>query len=259
MYNFLYKKLYRYRYHTEVKFLTRLYRSGITFLNPSILKDFFLFKKLSKESNLQEPSFADYYPCAHDRTGATIFDRHYVYHLAWAARKLKEINPLKHIDVSSSVHFSTIVSAFIPVTFYDYRPLDVRLSQFDSLRADLNKLPFETSSLSSVSCMHVIEHIGLGRYGDTLDAVGDRKAISELQRVTMQGGGILFVVPVGKPKVEFNAHRIYSYEQIIDLFTECTLKEFSLIPDNGYMEMNADPALAKEQSFGCGCFWFVKK
>ncbi len=242
-----------------VKFLARLYRSGISFFSPSVLKDFFVFKKLSKESNLPAPSFTDYYPCAHDKTGTTVFDRHYVYHLAWAARKLKEINPAKHIDISSSVHFSTMMSAFIPVTFYDYRPLDVKLSNFDSLKADLNKLPFETTTVKSVSCMHVVEHIGLGRYGDELDAEGDKKATNELQRVTMSNGDILFVVPVGKPKVEFNAHRIYSYEQVVGLFNDCVLKEFSLIPDNGYMEINANPASVKEQSFGCGCFWFVKK
>ncbi len=46
------------------------------------------------------------------------------------------------------------------------------------------------------SCMHTIEHIGLGRYGDPLDAVGDQTALSELQRVVAPGGSLLIVVPV---------------------------------------------------------------
>jgi hypothetical protein len=40
------------------------------------------------------------------------------------------------------------------------------------------------------------------------------------------------VTPVGKPKIIFNGHRVYSYEQIIQAFDEMKLVEFSLIPDN---------------------------
>ena len=82
--------------------------------------------------------------------------------------------------------------------------------------ADLTQLHFESESIESLSCLHTVEHIGLGRYGDPIDYDGDLKAIRELKRVVVKGGSILFVVPVGKPKIIFNAHRIYSYEQIIN-------------------------------------------
>ena len=52
--------------------------------------------------------------------------------------------------------------------------------------------------------MHVIEHIGLGRYGDEMDPDGDLKAIDELKRVLSRKGDLLFVVPVGKPKIMYN-------------------------------------------------------
>ena len=106
--------------------------------------------------------------------------------------------------------------------------------------------------------MHTIEHIGLGRYGDEIDPQGDIKSINELKRVLKDGGDLLFVTPVGKAKIEFNAHRIYSFEQIIEYFSPFALKEFSLIPDIGGLIQNADPSLVKEQSYGCGCFWFKK-
>ena len=80
--------------------------------------------------------------------------------------------------------------------------------------------------------MHTIEHIGLGRYGDPIDYDGDLKAIKELKRVIKIGGSIIIVVPVGKPKIIFNAHRIYSYDQIISYFNGFKLKEFSLITDS---------------------------
>jgi SAM-dependent methyltransferase len=60
---------------------------------------------------------------------------------------------------------------------------------------------------------------------------GDLKAIRELKRVLQQDGSLLFVVPVGKPKVQFNAHRIYSYQQISEYFRDLKLEEFALIPN----------------------------
>ncbi len=106
--------------------------------------------------------------------------------------------------------------------------------------------------------MHTIEHIGLGRYGDPLDAKGDLKAINELKRVVKPGGDVIFVTPVGRSRIEFNAHRIYSFEQINEYFSPFKLIEFSLVPDAGGLIENAPPELIKEQEYGCGCFWFRK-
>jgi Caenorhabditis protein of unknown function, DUF268. len=200
----------------------------------------------------------DWYPCLGDKLSHTPFDQHYTYHPAWAARVLATTRPEYHVDISSILAFSAIVSAFIPVKFYDYRPAQLLLNNYESGFVDLKKLEFASDSIPSISCMHTIEHIGLGRYGDELDAHGDVKAISELIRVTRKGGDILFVTPVGRPMIQFNAHRIYSYEQIMEYFRGCALMEFSLVPDAGGLITHANPALVKEQQYGCGCFWFKK-
>ncbi len=196
-----------------------------------------------------------------DRTKTTSYDGHYVLHTACAARILAKTRPAKHVDISSSLYFSAIVSAFVPVDFYDYRPVFMNLSNLNSRPGDLMSLPFKNDSVESISCMHTIEHIGLGRYGDPLDPDGDLKAIAELKRVTAKGGDLLFVSPVGKPKLMFNGHRIYAYGQIIEYFKDFDLKGFSLIPDSVLKDgiiMNADPALVEKQNYGCGCFWFKK-
>ena len=225
-------------------------------LSPFIILDYLKFKRISdKRSPL---SFFDFYPCIKDKTIKTNFDAHYVYHTSWATRKIKEINPSMHTDISSSLYFSGIVSAFIPIDFYDYRPAELNLSNLTCKHADLIELPFPDKSVNSLSCMHTVEHIGLGRYGDKIDPDGDLKAINELIRVTAVGGSILFVVPVGKPKIEFNAHRIYSYEQIEEYFKGLILKEFTLITDKGDYIENSDKNLVKELKYGCGCFWFIK-
>ena len=200
----------------------------------------------------------DIYPCLKDKITKTPFDHHYTYHPAWAARILAQNRPKYHVDISSILSFSTIVSAFVPIRFYDYRPADLNLNNLESGFADLKKLSFPDNSIQSLSCMHTIEHIGLGRYGDEIDPQGDIKSINELKRVLKPGGDLLFVTPVGRSRIEFNAHRIYSFEQITEYFFPLTLKEFSLIPDAGGIILNADPVLVKEQDYGCGCFWFKK-
>lgn len=228
---------------------------------PKFISDFYRFRSLQKDSSKQI-KWDDILPVLNESTSSTGFDTHYIYHPAWAARIVKKINPDVHIDISSTLHFSTQLSAFIPTQFYDYRPAKLNLSQLSSGKTDLCNMHFESNSIQSLSCMHTIEHIGLGRYGDPLDPDGDKKAANELRRVVAHGGHLLLVTPVGRERIMFNGHRIYSFETILSLFPEFELMEFSLIPDNA-LEVGiinkADPALVASQQYGCGCFWFKKR
>ena len=221
--------------------------------------DFAAFNQM--EDSRFEVKWAERYPCLYDSTSKSAFDRHYVYHTAWASEILAKRLPRKHIDIASDLRFSSLISAFIPVDFYDHRPVDLHLSGFNSYQADLTNLSFADRSVSSLSCMHVIEHIGLGRYGDNLDPEGDLKAASELKRVLAHNGELLFAAPVGMSRIMFNAHRIYSYKMILNMFSGLSLLEFSLIPDSdktGGLIRNASPSLVAEQKYACGCFHFKK-
>jgi SAM-dependent methyltransferase len=168
------------------------------------------------------------------------FDHHYIYHTAWAAQILARTKPRRHVDIGSSLYFAGIVSAFIPMEHYDYRKPDLTLDGLTVGHADLMALPFQDNSVESLSCMHVVEHCGLGRYGDPLDPDGDLKAMEELSRVLAPGGQLLFVAPIGIPAIWFNAHRVYTEGQIIDAF------------DGLYLKIGAEPTP------GCGCFCFGK-
>ena len=216
------------------------------------------FKILQDNDSRFQLSWKERYPILNEKTATTQFDSHYTYHPAWAARILAQTRPVYHVDISSTLNFCAIVSAFIPVSFYDYRPARLNLDNLSSQHADLLALPFEDESILSLSCMHVIEHVGLGRYGDPLDPDGDLKAIAELMRVLKKDGSLLFVTPVGKPKTYFNAHRVYSYEQIAEYFSGLATVEFALIDDNGCFSIGADPVYANVQEYGCGCWWFRK-
>jgi SAM-dependent methyltransferase len=226
-------------------------------------RDFITFKRLSDSASDKrfELRWEDRYPCLKEKTAATGFDRHYVYHTAWAARILAQSRPAEHVDIGSSLYFCGMLSAFIPVRFYEYRPVDLRLSNLSLDQADLLRLPFADATIQSISCMHVVEHVGLGRYRDPLEPQGDQKAMRELARVLAPGGTLLFVVPVGRPRICFNAHRIYGFRQVREAFCGLDLKEFALVPDDpahGGLIKNASEAIVNSQNYGCGCFWFVR-
>jgi SAM-dependent methyltransferase len=222
-------------------------------------RDFYTFTRRSAHTT---PRFIarwrDRYPCLDDKTAKTGFDYHYIYHTAWAARIVAQNRPVYHVDISSSLYFCALVSAFVPVRFYDFRPADLRLSHLTSEPANLMGLPFANASIQSLSCMHVVEHVGLGRYGDPIDPDGDLKAMTEIRRVLAPGGSLLFVVPTGRPKIRFNAHRIYSYSQIASAFADLKLRQFALIRDAGDLIENASQEMADAQTYGCGCFWFQR-
>ena len=221
--------------------------------------EFERFKPMSRARRGLAVRWEDTNPCLDDRTDRCGFDRHYVYHTGWAARVIAQTRPAKHVDVSSSLYFASIASAFVPVDYYEYRPVNLSLPGLRAATADLLALPFAAASVESISCMHVIEHVGLGRYGDPLDADGDLKAIAELRRVVARDGSILFVVPVGRPRVVFNAHRIYGFDQVLGYFEGMDLEQFALIPDGRFnrgIVMNPDEDFVAEQNYGCGCFWF---
>jgi SAM-dependent methyltransferase len=195
-----------------------------------------------------------------DNTAATSFDPHYVLHTSWAARVLAKTIPKAHMSFGDSLYFVGIASAFTSMTFCDLRKSELPFPDIQQHTADLTRLPSSWSdTLQSVSCMHVLEHIGLGRYGDALDASGDRKAAAELTRILAPGGQLLLVVPMeDPPRVCFNAHRIYSYSQVMELFPTLRLLEFTLITNEGQYFENADPKLLEEHKYLCGCFRFTK-
>jgi SAM-dependent methyltransferase len=222
--------------------------------------EYIRFSSLLKKNTARFSSLAwrERYPCLGENTGTTYFDAPYIYHPAWAARILKKTQPSMHIDISSTLNFCAIASAFVPVEFYDYRPAKLALDNLICRQGDLTQLPFEDGSVESLSCMHVVEHVGLGRYGDVLDPDGDLKAIAELKRVLASGGSLLFVTPVGKPKIRYNAHRIYSYDQVVSYFAGLQIQQFALVDDKDRFLVDANPAYANQQEYGCGCWWFKK-
>ncbi len=231
------------------------------------INQFYIFlNKLSPERF--DMCWEERIPLLGEDTNSMGFNVDYVYHLGWAARIIAKNKPEVHYDLSSSIWLNSVLSAFIPVKAYEFRKLNVNLEGLECGDADILKLPFESNSITSLSCLSVLEHIGLGKYGDEIDPDGDLKAIEEIKRVVAPNGDLLINVPIGPtPKVIFNAHRIYSHKQIVDYFEGFELKEFAFILTDK-AEFLVNPQLEKiehpvrpygHSGYNSGCFWFRKK
>lgn len=220
--------------------------------------------QLLAQTMAKRPEFENRFyrwPVLNEDTPGTSFDSHYLYHVAWALRKVVQSGTQMHVDFSSSLNFCSTVSAFCQTRFFDFRPAQIALSNLECGHCDLTAADFSVGQYHSVSCMHVTEHIGLGRYGDTLDCDGDLKAIENLKKTVLLGGSLYFVVPCGRPSVQFNAHRVYTPHSILQYFgADFELAEFYFITGTDGQAPVTNPELdwILQFDYGCGCFHFKR-
>ena len=223
---------------------------------PRYLRDWFGFRTAAPAAS--RPRLRDSYPCLADWSPSTPFDPHYFYQGAWLARHLAARNAPVHVDVGSSVMMLSVMTAWAPTVFVDVRPLHANISGLLPVAGSIGRLPFADGSVASLSCLHVIEHIGLGRYGDPLDPDGATRAAAELRRVLAPGGRLYLSTPVGRERVCFNAHRVFAADTVCAWFNGFRLAEFACVDDQGSFNARAAPDDARNLEYGCGMFVFER-
>ena len=175
--------------------------------------------------------------CIADRSdNAGTVDGHYFFQDIYVASRVRKAG-IKHIyDIGSRVdgYISHLLSMGIDVTMIDIRPLGYEIEGLSFIQGNASELSgIEASSIDYLSCLHALEHFGLGRYGDPLDYTGWKKALAQYKRVLKIGGILFLSVPIGNvQRVCFNAHRVFEPLTIIDeLNPEMKLLEFTYIHD----------------------------
>jgi SAM-dependent methyltransferase len=196
------------------------------------------------------------FPQIFDRSTHTPFDAHYFFQACWLARKLAASGPIVHVDVGSSVSMIAILSGFVSTVFVDLRPLRAKVSGLIGLAGDLLCLPFADASIKSLSSLHVLEHVGLGRYGDALDPSGSGRTAAELVRVLAPGGRLFLSTPTGRERVEFNAHRVFAPATVLGMFESLELLSFSFVDDAGSFHPVGSPNDVAKAEYACGMFEF---
>lgn len=161
-------------------------------------------------------------------------------------------NPEFHVDVGSHHKYVALLSRVLPVTMVDIRPLSLPLEGLNFREGSILELPYEDGSVPSVSSLCVVEHIGLGRYGDPLDPDGTEKAISELKRIVAPGGNLYISIPLDdENRTYFNAHRAFSEDYLLNLLAPFEVKDKKYIYGSEY-------GAERKHGFGTGCYWLRK-
>lgn len=202
------------------------------------------------------------YPCLEDRfkeSGAA--KGHYFHQDLLVARRIHSNNPIRHVDVGSSIEgFVAHVASFRPIEVFDVRPLSIAIPNIHFVQADM-MTPLPDSLVDycdSLSCLHALEHFGLGRYGDPIQYGGYLMGLSNFHRILKTGGKLYISVPIGPQRIEFNAHRVFSAGHLLKCFEgKYRLDCFSYIDDSGNLHQNAplvESAVANNYgcTYGCG-------
>ncbi len=219
---------------------------------------FFIKYLTYRRKSSERVPFFEIYPCLDDQTNKSQSGRgHYFYQDIWALARVLERKPNSHVDIGSRIDgFAGQLSAFCTVEYVDIRSVELGLERFTMREGSLLCLPYKDKTVESLSCLHVIEHVGMGRYGDPIDPNGSVKSARELARVLKRGGQLILGVPIGQERVAFNAHRILSPLTIIEWFFELQLVEFSVVADDGKFTRFENPKNYLMADYACGLFLF---
>lgn len=188
---------------------------------------------------------------------------HYFHQDLLVAQKIFKKNPERHLDIGSRIDgFVAHIAAFRGIEVLDIRPQpsvseNITFRQFDLMQLPPDELIDCTDSLS---CLHTLEHLGLGRYGDLLDPAGYLTGLQHLTQILKPGGTLYLSVPIGPQRIEFDGHRVFDASYVVELLKpDYTLQSFSFVDDWGSLHKNVPVEQANGCIYGCGIFEAVRR
>lgn len=232
----------------------------------SFLRD---FQTISQQQHRSQHkfSFGKPYPILNEKkANAGTAEGHYFHQDLLIAQRIFLNNPQHHVDVGSKVDsFVAHVASFRTIEVFDIRELSNNIPNIQFTKQDLMRLdPQYINYCDSLSCLHALEHFGLGRYGDSVNYDGYIAGLNNMDKILRPGGKFYLSVPIGQQRIEFNAHRVFSIKLILDLLADkYHLDHFSYVGDNGSLNENvflndSDIRINFNCTYGCGIFELTK-
>jgi SAM-dependent methyltransferase len=227
------------------------------------------FNKIIKQRGQDKTfNFGRNFPIFSERSSeAGTMSGHYFHQDLLVASKIFINNPIRHIDIGSRIDgFVAHVAVFREIEIFDIRNLNSNVQNIVFKQADLMSLPDDlVEYCDSISSLHAIEHFGLGRYGDPIDYYGHIKVIENIYKILKRKGKFYFSVPIGPQRIEFNAHRVFSLQYLINLLdSKFYIETFNYVDDKGDLFINVELSPAQLSNnfnchYGCGIFELTKR
>jgi len=247
------------------QFLKRRLKSLLTFvgINPALLR--MRYWKERKQWLQQGGKITKLYPitCEYNEDAGKA-SGHYYHQDLLVASYIHQRKPPRHIDVGSfNIGFVAHLASFREVEVMDIRPLKPSIHQnIKFFQADLMQ-PYQQEITESLSCLHAIEHFGLGRYNDPIDVNGHIKGITNLIQMLKPQGILYISFPIGKKdEVHFNAHRVFHPLSLFDypsVKQHLKLIKFDYVDDQGNLHLDGKTEDAVDKFImGCGIYTFQK-
>lgn len=227
---------------------------------PYFVRTLSSYRRQAKHSDFPL-AYRHLYPLLTDRAASAGDARgHYFFQDLWAARKIVARKPAEHIDVGSRIDgFIAHLLPFMPVAQLDIRPLKSSVEGLSFIQGNATTMEsFADNSVVSLSSLHVVEHFGLGRYGDPVDPDAWKCALHAFSRVLQPDGRLYLSTPVGRQRVEFNGERVFSPSTILAECRGLRLLSFSAVLDDGTFVEGLDPEATSSETYACGMFEFTK-
>ena len=186
---------------------------------PVFLKEYGKIRRQAGASRERFP-FGKFVPCIQEKDQESgVLAEHYFYQDLYVARKVFQNNPVRHVDIGSRIDgFVAHVASFREIEVLDVRDFHLNIPNIRFTRADLAAKDFSlVDYCDSLSCLHALEHFGLGRYGDPVNYDGHLVGWEHMFRMLKKGGKFYFSVPIGDQRIEFNAHRVFSLAYLLGL------------------------------------------
>jgi SAM-dependent methyltransferase len=232
---------------------------------------FFEFQKdkitIKKQLKNQHDFHVSRYWMLYDKdSNSGVASGHYFHQDLLVANRIFQNKPVKHVDIGSRVDtFVAHVASYRKIEVIDIRPQNADINNVIFRQLDLMNLTEKFINYSdSISSLHAIEHFGLGRYGDPVDVNGHLKGLENIYLMLRKKGIFYFSVPIGPQRIEFNAHRVFSVEYLVNIFKgKYKFINFSYVDDRGYLHRDVkfnDKSIKDNFNciYGCGIFELKK-
>ncbi len=226
------------------------------------------YRKFNAQNKLNlEFPITKLFPIIHDKFDSSgILSGHYFHQDLHIAQEIFHQNPVKHVDIGSRTDgFVAHVASFREIEVFDIRPLESTVTNVKFIQSDFTNIdPNLENYTDSISCLHAIEHFGLGRYNDTLDKDGHLKGLNAIYKTLKKEGIFYFSTPIGNQRIEFNAHRVFGIKYLLDLFeNKYKILSFSYVDDKGDLYKNVELTNTMisqnlDCNYGCGIFILKK-